>query len=140
MYSYNEVLKNNSDKKKLINAVLSQLGIDKSEAPEETYIRDINSHGIGGGFTGFIYYSDTTAFYRKHRKDINDWVTSMADDLGEDAVSMICNFGCIKDNSAENKNLVGRCIYDGRLNDDTKFIENALAWFAAEEVCRLFDN
>lgn len=140
MYSYSEVLKNNSSKKQLINAVLSQLGIDKSEAPEDTYIRDIISNGIGGGFSGFTYYADTTSFYRKHRKAINEWVIELAEELGEDPINMICNFGCIKDDSTENKKLVGKCIYDGRLNEETKYIENALAWFAGEEVCRLFDN
>ena len=140
MKSYNQVLRDNADKKAIINAVLNQLGIDRSEAPEETSIRDINNHGINGGFGGFIYYSDTVAFYRKHRKAINEWIIDTAEELGENTIDMVCNFGCIKDNSREMKDDVGRCVYGGKLDDYTKIIENAFAWFAAEEVCRMFED
>jgi hypothetical protein len=136
-----EVLRNNSDKKSLINAVLNQLGIDKNDELKESYLYDIYRNGIDGGYTGFTYYSDTTEFYRKNRSNINTWVLEMANDFGEDPISMVCNFGCVKDQSVETKTLVGKCIYSGRLNEETKYIENALAWFAGEEVARLFfDN
>lgn len=138
MYTIAQVLKNNPEHKGLINAVLNQLGIDKTEAVEDTYIPDIINHGVNGGFNGFIYYTDTVAFYRKNRTAINKWVISMAEEFGETAVDVVCNFNCIKDKSEANN--VGRCLYDGKLNDNTQQIENALAWFAAEEVCRLFDN
>jgi len=129
--SKKEVINSNPDKKKLINAVLKQLGNDD-------YIMDVVNHGANAGFGGFIYYSDTIAFYRKHRNDINNWVLEMAKEFDHSAVDFVCGFNCINDK--EEANNVGRCLYNGKLTTETQLIENALAWFALEEVCRLFDR
>ncbi len=140
MISKKQVLENNPDYKTLINAVISRIGMDS--------IEDVNSHGINGGFSGFIYYSDTDKFYRRYRKIINKMVFDMADSLGEDPVQMVGSFNCVKAfdhkaqrwNDAETREDIGKCIYGGNLSNVKKQIPNALAWFAAEEVCRMFDN
>ncbi len=134
MRTLREVLKEYPEKAVLIRTVIRKIGMD--------YVEDVNNYGIDGGFNGFTYYKDTCAFYRQHRKAINTWVIEEAEQLGENPVDMVCNFGCIK--NKEYAPVVGRCIYDGKLIDngdnDTTQIENTLAWFAAEKVCRMFED
>ena len=69
-----QVISENSDYKTLINAVISRIGLDS--------VQDVNSHGIDGGFSGFIYYSDTHKFAMRHRKDIIRLLEEMADSMG----------------------------------------------------------
>lgn len=116
----------------IIEDVVESIGVES--------IDDVNSHGIDGGFSGFIYYTETVDFYRKHRKTINAMVKDMAEQLGEDPAVMVANFNCLKPCDDEDRWHIGACIYGGPLHDGTERIENALAWFAAEEVCRLFDQ
>jgi hypothetical protein len=128
-----QVLAENSEYKTLINAVYNRIGKDS--------IQDVNNYGINGGFNGFIYYSDTVKFYSRYRKLINKLVFEMAEQLGEEAQSMVLNFNCVNlDN--ESKHDIAVCLYGGSLRSlkDEFHIPNALAWFAAEEVCRMFDN
>ena len=146
MKTLEEVLKENADRAALIQAVVDDIGRES--------IQDVINHGIDGGFNGFIYYTDTIAFYQKHRDAINSWVKDMADDLGENPVEMVGGFGCLKwyDHKAgkwtepEGRDKIGVCIYGGSIpENDTKdgdfeLVQNALAWFAAEEVCRLFED
>ena len=132
MKSIAQVKREYPDKAKLINAVVSRIGKDS--------IMDVVNHGADAGYSGFTYYSDTCSFYRKHRADINQWIKDTFSDYGyKSAVEMVKNFNCAKDEEEEN---IGRCIYGGRLNgnDETMNVMNCLAWFALEEVCRLFEN
>lgn len=130
MKTKTELLKDNSEHKTLINAVIRRLGMHN--------VQDVVNHGIDGGFAGFTYYSDTCKFYSRHRKAINQWVKDMAEEFGESAVEFVQAFGCLK--NSEWREEIGTCLYDGKLSDETTQVENALAWFTAEEVCRLFDD
>ena len=42
-------------------------------------IKDIYKHGLAGGVSGFIYYSEIREFFFKHENDIEDYLT---DQLG----------------------------------------------------------
>lgn len=133
MKSKKQVIADYPEMKVLINAVYNRIGKES--------IEDVNRHGINGGFSGFIYYSDTCAFYSRYRKMINKLVFEMAESLGEDAAQMVASFNCVNDDH-ETRHDIGICIYGGNLRslkDDTH-IPNALAWFAAEEVCRMFED
>ena len=132
MNSVKQVIAAHPEYKTLINRVHSLLSDS---------IEDVNRHGISGGYSGFIYYSETLAFYRRYRKLINRLAFDTAEMLGEDAVNMVANFRCVNDD-AETRQDIGRCLYFGNmagLNDDTH-VPNALAWFAAEQVCRWFED
>lgn len=106
------------------------------------YLADVARHGAASGFPGFTYYRDTDRFYRRHRAAINALVMELARDFGEDPVSMVDGFGCLKDSSDdEQRDSIGRAIYGGRLTDshsDT-LVTNALAWLALEEVARALE-
>ncbi len=133
MKSKAQVLKENPSYKTLINAVVSNIGLES--------IEDVNRHGISGGYGGFIYYSDTVSFYKRHRKAINRMAEEMADSLGENVVDMVLSFRCIN-NDKETRSDVGRCLYGGNLRGllDDCHVPNSLSWFAAEEVCRMFED
>lgn len=109
----------------LARAVVKRVGRDRLE--------DIVKYGIDGGFNGFIYYTETVAFFKKHRADIMDMAEEMAADLGEDVFAMIGGFGCLKDSK------LGAYEISEALNgrgENADIVRNAMAWFAAEEVAR----
>ena len=92
------------------------------------------NHGVGGGYSGFIYYSETVEFAKKYRKLIAKLAESQSDDLGLGVIEMIQGFNCFKDDRPSQSD-VGACLYgDG----DNTSVMNALAWYAAEEVLRAY--
>ena len=128
-----QVLADNSDFKTLINGVVRQLGGIES-------MPDIREHGIDGGFAGFTYYSDTVKFASRHRASIVRLLEQQADDLGEDVVAMVSNFGVFRHNKmdAEDRKDLYRFLGGGKCKETT--IPNLMAWYAAEEVARMFEN
>ena len=123
MKSKAQVLRENPDYKRLTNAVISNIGLE--------FVNDVNRFGIGGGFSGFIYYTETHAFAMKHRKQIIELLEEMANSLGEDVVSMVCSFRCVKGDKDDKKDLYR---YLGGAKVEQCSTTNAVAWFAAEEV------
>jgi len=114
---------------RLISAVLDQLGIDDDEGGT---LEDIANHGISGGFTGFIYYSETMQFYIDNQELIRDQLKEEAESYGSDsAISLVMSFNCINEETTEDE--VGETLYS--LNHDTQ-VANCLAWYAAETVAR----
>ena len=122
--------------KKLIKAVIKQLGHGKMEGEIVGYLEEVTNHGAVVGFSGFCYYSDTVAFFRKNKKLIVELAENMAEALGEDVISMIQNFNCLEDDRFSSSQ-IGKVLY-GRVSDsdDNTMIMNALSWFALEEVAR----
>lgn len=115
----------------LIRAVIRQSG--GFECFKEKAI-DIYNHGIAGGFGGWIYYSETCTFYAKHRKDIVQLAIYLASDYGNNStVEFVKGFNMLDTTEEE----IGLTLYGNKSQHDTQ-VANALAWFAAEEVCRLY--
>jgi len=117
----------------LIRAVVCNVGKES--------ISDINSHGIDGGFGGFIYYTDTVKFFKAHKKAILSLLKALSEDVGEGLLELVAGFNCL---SSAGKPIytvdeIAEAIYTGR-GDYAHIIQNALAWFAAEEVCRWFEE
>lgn len=137
MKTKKQVLAERPERKTLINAVINRIGVDS--------VADVLRGGINGGFHGFIYYKDTVAFYQRHKKDILQMATEIADDMGENLMEMIGGFGCLKYynyttkkwTDTEGQEAIGKTIYGGKVDD---VVANALAWFTAEEVCRMFED
>lgn len=132
-----QVIKERPEYKTLINAVITRIGMES--------VPDVINHGIDGGFNGFIYYTDTLKFYRRHKKDILRLAKENASEMGVNMLDMIGGFNCLKYydyktstwTDPEGQEAVGQTVYNGKADD---MVANALAWFAAEEVCRMFDE
>jgi hypothetical protein len=128
----------------LLRAVARQIGGWDQFRESAT---DIANHGIDGGFHGFIYYTETVAFWRKNRVAILDLLTQQAEELGTDIVEMVCSFNCLRTEdpgvAKERRREVYRELFglfrvkydDG----DDVIVANALTWYAAEEAARAVD-
>ena len=114
---------------KLVRAVVLTVGKD--------YMEDLMNHGAGAGFPGITYYRDTCAFYKRHKAAIIALAENMAADLGEDMLTMIAGFNCLKDSNLSAWEIAQGMEGRGEMAD---IIQNALTWFAAEEVARAFDE
>jgi len=126
------VLAENSEFKTLINAVISKVGLDS--------VNHINSYGIGGGFCGFVYYSDTHKFAMKHRKLIIWMLESEAGSFGQEVIEMVSNFGVFRTSKMDNEDRKELYRYIGGGKCEQSTITNLMAWYAAETVCRMFEN
>lgn len=110
----------------LIRAVVRQFGgIDAFN----DQFQDVSNHGISGGFSGFIYYSDTVKFAKKHKKLIMALAKDQAYEFGMNTIEMLKGFNCF-----EGVDVESYFIY-GDKSDETTIL-NGLAWYAGEEVCR----
>lgn len=130
MKTKTQVLKEWAEYRTLINAVISRLGMDSVE--------DVQNHGVGGGFSGFIYYNDTVRFFNRHKKQIMKLADNLANECGVGVLELIQGFNCLRDFKLT-VDEIAKAIYTGK-GEMTAQIKNAMAWFAAEEVCRFFDN
>ena len=117
---------------KLIKAVKLQSGNNWDDFQD--YLKNVSSSpcGAAGGFCGFVYYSETCAFWRRNRKIITEQLNDLAFSLGENVLQMVMSFGGIKDGDFS-EDEIGRALY-GRYNSDLDQIYNVFAWFALEEV------
>lgn len=128
-----QVIRDSGIPGRLVRAVIRQLG---GKDPLE----DICQHGIDSGFHGFIYYSDTIAFFKRNRREISELVRQQAEDFGASPVDFVASFRCLdpKDKDPEKMDEIGRCLYGGRIGPNYTQVPNALAWYASEEVARAF--
>lgn len=132
MKSKKQVLNDYPEFKTLINAVVNRIGLESVE--------DVNRHGIDGGFSGFVYYSDTHAFAMRYRKLIVKMLEETADQMGEDVVKMVSGFGVFRHSPMDNEDKRELYKYLGGGRNEQSAITNVMAWFAAEEVCRMFED
>ena len=95
---------------------------------------DITSHGIAGGFGGWIYYTETREFYAKNQSVIVALVEQQATEYGISPIDFVVSFRCL---DADDEPNGGKTLYGNKRQHDTT-IANALAWFAVEEVARSF--
>lgn len=116
---------------KLIRAVIRQSG---GWLSFQEMAQDIYNHGISGGFSGWIYYTETCQFYAKNQSLIVDLIERWANDINLAPISFVAGFHCL---DAEDGQNIGKTLYGNKRQHDT-IVANALAWFAAEEVVRSF--
>lgn len=122
---------------KLIKSVVKQFGGWESFTQTA---EDVTKHGIDGGFGGFIYYSETHEFAMKNRSLIVELLEETANQLGEDVVNMVANFGVFRNSpmDADDRKELYKYLGGGRPQHGA--ITNVMAWFAAEEVCRAYSD
>ena len=126
------VLRENSGYSVLINAVINRVGLESVE--------DINRYGMDGGFGGFIYYEETHKFAMRHRKLIKQLLYETAESMGEGVLTMVEHFGVFRNEKMDREEESDLFAYLGNGMPSQGRVTNVMAWFAAEEVCRWFDE
>lgn len=132
MKTKTQVLRENPELKTIINAVIKNVGMES--------IQDINNHGIDAEFNGFIYYNDTHKFAIKHRSIIIKMLQNLTDDMSINIMELICGFGIFREAPADEDDKMEIYKFLSGVKMEQSTITNVLAWFAAEEVCRLFEE
>lgn len=118
---------------KLIRAVVRQSGGWQS-FQEST--PDIANHGIAGGFSGWIYYTETCQFYAKNQGVIVRLVENQSNEYGYESVQdMVKSFRSLDATLSE----IGYTLYGNKRQHDTQ-VANALAWYAAESVASAYND
>lgn len=130
MKTLKQVKQENPHMVKLINAVVKQLG-------GAHYLGEIRN--AADGYPGFTYYSDTHKFAIKNRKAIVELLNETAYQLGEEVVAMVKNFGVFR-GEMDRDELQDLYKYLGGGRPEQGSVTNIMAWFALEEVSRLFDE
>ena len=126
------VISENQDYKSLINAVINRISISS--------VNDVINHGASAGFSGFIYYHETHAFAIRHRKAITAMLKEQAAEFGSSVVEMVSGFGVFRGSKIDSDDEQELYNYIGGGKCEQSTITNLMAWFALEEVCRMFDN
>lgn len=133
MNTLKDVLTENYEFKSLINAVIGQLGgIDR--------IKDINNHGIQGGYDGFIYYDDTHKFAMKNRKQIVKLLEQKVEILDSKIVKIVSELNVFLPNPMDSEDKAELYKYLGFGKCEQSIVTNLMAWFAAKSVCRMFES
>lgn len=120
----------------LQQAVIEQLGYEELDKDCASQLKDMARWGIDGGFSGFIYYSDTCKFFDDNRALILAQLEEDAFSFGEDMLTMISHFNCLTDNQRKpmySPTEIMNAIYNQDDENETD-IKNALAWYAGETV------
>lgn len=94
-------------------------------------MKDIASHGYSSGVSGFIYYSETSDFWKKHKKAI---ITTLQDEISgyseKGFIESLNDFNSLKDYSTDE---IGQAIF-GRYNSELDVIYNQLVWACGENL------
>ena len=127
-----EFLKAANINPKLASAVIRQFGGWENFREKSA---DVANHGIDGGFCGFIYYDETVAFTKKHKKLIIENVKQLADDVGESFTKVIADFNCLKNSGITDDDVIMALMYPRSCEEYIiTQVYNALAWYAGETV------
>jgi hypothetical protein len=116
----------------LVRAVVRQLGGWDSFAAAAA---DIASHGIDGGFHGFIYHADTEIFAWRNREDIAKMASEQSAEVGTGVIDMIRGFGCFLGSTVTDEE-IGSALFAGKNTPDGANVLNALAWYAGDSRAR----
>lgn len=120
----------------IIKAVYNQLGCDDFEE-FETHCDDCltpGGCGANAGFTGFIYYTETTQFYKDNREQILKVLTDLSEGIGDRSIlDTVLGFNSLDGNDWETVRAAALTIWG---NDDQvdQYVADSLAKFAFEEV------
>tara|TARA_R110001583_G_scaffold160809_2_gene312686 strand:+ start:405 stop:809 length:405 start_codon:yes stop_codon:yes gene_type:complete len=126
---------------RLIDSVVSQLNCEDDEI--DSTMSDIRNHGADGGFSGFIYHSETCKFARDNMAEIYRHAKDQAAEFGTDPLEMIAGFNCLHGDfpSFEIASVIHDDIDDATRNDGADVaILNALAWYALEEAAQHWEH
>jgi len=101
---------------------------------------DVSRYGASGGYSGFIYYSETLAFFDANRREILGLLAAQSRDFGVNIIDMVCGFSCLSD---IDKYDIEAIIFglDPLFDPCSETqVKNALSWLALETVCFDYAN
>ena len=136
----NFLYENSGFTKTTVNNVIKSLGYPLRGSGEllknlSGQFENCAEHGADVGFCGFIYYSETIAFFKANRKDIVNHMENMAAELGTDIISMVQGFGVFCNSTKPTTGEVGKALW-GCVNrgNNLTALYNVFAWYTLEEV------
>ena len=135
MKSKTQVIREHSEYRLLINAVLDRIGYKENKG----IVQDVNNTGAKVGYSGFIYYSETHSFTIRYRKYIIMLLENTAEQMGQSIEEMVAGFGVFRRSKMDlqDRRDLYKLLGGGKPSQGT--ITNMMAWFALEEVCRMFE-
>jgi hypothetical protein len=131
---------NSAFSNKTIHAVIVALGYRLSHSTKKDFrelsqeLKEVSEHGADCGWSGFTYYTDTIAFYKKHRQDIVQHMEQTAADMGTDIISMVQSFGDFRNSDKPTPSEVGRALWESKTEEDLTNLYNLFSWYVLEEV------
>lgn len=131
MKTTKQAIKDAPNMERLIKAVIKQIG----GAENLEGLRSADD-----GYPGFTYYSDTHKFAMVNRKPITELLHNMADDMGEDILTMVKGFGVFRRSGMDSQDIKDLYAYIGGGKPEQGAITNVMAWLALEEVARIFND
>ena len=122
----------------LINAVVDQIGGWDAFVEEAI---DVANHGASNGLSGFIYHEEIDAFMKKNHADVLALMSEIAIEVGDGESNTLMFFSKFKCLQGIDEIPLGRVLYslDSAANDYNTII-SGMGWFAAEEVCRDYQD
>jgi hypothetical protein len=136
------VTQNSGFSETTVNNVISALGFPLKGSKQNlielsTQFENCAEHGADCGFSGFIYYNETTAFFKNNRQDIVAHMEQTAAEMGTDIISMVQGFGVFRNYDKPLQSEIGRALWDsGHQREELTSLYNVFSWYALEEVSR----
>ena len=122
---------------KMAYAVVEQLG----GVNEDTLLNSLDScRNANDGYTGFCYPYQTSKFWNENKSAIMENMHELADDLGEDLITMIKGFGNFKDDKSVTYDAIGKALYAPFNEGESRYIYDTFAKYALEEVANRFQD
>jgi hypothetical protein len=138
----NFLYKNSGFSKNTVNNVIEALGFSLNGIGQDLIelsgnFENCALHGADCGFSGFIYYNDTIAFFKRNQTDIVDHLQNTAEELGTDIFTMVQNFGVFRNSEKPTIVQIGKTLWgNSRIQEELTTLYNVFAWYALEEVSR----
>jgi len=113
----NFLYENSGFAKKTVNSVIRALGFPLKGSKEtftelSTQFENCAEHGADIGISGFIYYSETIAFFKENRPAIASHIERTAAELGTDIFSMVQGFGVFRHSEKPTPSEIGKALWD----------------------------
>jgi hypothetical protein len=131
---------NSSFSNKTIHAVIVALGYRLSHSTKKDFrelsqeLKEISENGASCGWSGFTYYSDTIAFFKKHRSDIAQQMEQTAAEMGIDLIAMVQSFGVYRNNDKPTPSEVGKALWNNRIEENLSDLYDNFSKYVLEEV------
>ena len=137
----NFLFQNSGFQETTINNVIKALGFPLQGSGRvfnelSTQFENCAEHGADCGFSGFIYYNETIAFFKTNRKDIVKHMEQSAAEFGTDIISMVQGFDVFCHGDKPTPSEVGQALWGSSNNPDLTTLYNVFAWYALEEISR----